>query len=340
MAYTYTGTLSATATDEENGVNAQSSQLSTIVAGYYGSTGGRAVLSALNSSSGSGGYAVSAIADGANAFGVYGEATAETGFGVYGKSPFVGVYAYCTANSGYGVYANAVGTGAAAVYAVAPGGGSYGVKGSGYGGLHGSGRTGVYGVSTQGGGFGVFGHQGSGTYAGYFHGDVDVNGHFSKGTGSFLIDHPLDPSNKLLEHSFVESPERKNVYDGVGTADSAGEITVQMPVYFEALNRDFRYQLTAIGEPAPGLHVKQEINKAQFVIAGAIAGQRVSWQVTGNRKDALSEARPLVVERDKPHDERGLYLHPEAFGQPKEKGVATKRNPPAPELPQVRPTPP
>src|SRR5262245_7688863 len=49
--------------------------------------------------------------------------------------------------------------------------------------------------------------------AGVFGGDVtvqgnlDVIGNVSKGGGSFKIDHPLDPENKFLFHSFVESPD-------------------------------------------------------------------------------------------------------------------------------------
>ena len=100
----------------------------------------------------------------------------------------------------------------------------------------------------------------------------------------------------------------------------AGELLVQLPDYFEALNADFRYQLTAVGVPAPELHVKNEISQREFLVAGARPGQKVCWQVTGNRKDAVAIKSPLVVERDKPLEERGLYLNPEAFGQPPEKG--------------------
>src|SRR5690349_4851424 len=38
-------------------------------------------------------------------------------------------------------------------------------------------------------------------------GTLSVTGAISKATGSFVIDHPLDPKNKLLYHSFVESPD-------------------------------------------------------------------------------------------------------------------------------------
>ena len=91
-----------------------------------------------------------------------------------------------------------------------------------------------------------------------FFGDVTIQGTLTKTAGTFLIDHPLDPANKYLAHSFVESPDRKNIYDGVGVADANGELVVEMPGYFEALNRDLRYQLTPIGDSAPELHIKKK----------------------------------------------------------------------------------
>jgi hypothetical protein len=96
----------------------------------------------------------------------------------------------------------------------------------------------------------------------------------------------------------------KNVYDGVAVADSLGEASVELPAYFDALNKDFRYQLTPIAAPAPNLHVKQELTRNRFAIAGAAPGQRVCWQVIGTRKDAWALANPVVVERDKPKSER------------------------------------
>src|SRR5262249_35543573 len=80
--------------------------------------------------------------------------------------------------------------------------------------------------------------------AGEFLGDVSVSGNLSKGGGSFKIDHPLDPENKYLYHSFVESPDMMNVYNGNVVTDASGDAFVEMPEYFEALNKDFRYQLT------------------------------------------------------------------------------------------------
>jgi hypothetical protein len=166
---------------------------------------------------------------------------------------------------------------------------------------------------------------GAGT-AGSFTGNVNVSGTLSKGGGTFTIDHPLDPANKILNHSFVESPDMKNVYDGVVTLDSNGSATVSLPDYFGALNKDFRYQLTAIGKAAPDLHVNSEIKGNKFSIAGGAAGQRVSWQVTGVRQDAFANTHRVEVEVAKTGGQKGKYLHPKEHGQPLSKGIAASRN--------------
>ncbi len=158
----------------------------------------------------------------------------------------------------------------------------------------------------------------AGGLAGYFNGDVDVTGTLSKGGGSFKIDHPLEPENKYLYHSFVESPDMMNVYNGNVTTDANGEAVVELPDYFDALNRDFRYQLTAIGAPGPYLYIAEKIANNRFRIAGGEPGMEVSWQVTGIRKDAFAEANRIQVEVDKPEKDRGKYLHPKAFGLGKE----------------------
>ncbi len=161
----------------------------------------------------------------------------------------------------------------------------------------------------------------AGRYAGYFNGPVNINGNLSKSGGSFRIDHPLDPENRTLSHSFVESPDMMNVYNGNVVLDPQGEALVELPEWFEALNRDFRYQLTSIGAPGPNLYISEEISGNRFRIAGGQAGLKVSWQVTGIRRDVWADAHRIPVEEDKPDDERGTYLAPELWGQPEEKGL-------------------
>jgi hypothetical protein len=142
-----------------------------------------------------------------------------------------------------------------------------------------------------------------------------------KGAGSFKIDHPLDPANRYLYHSFVESPDMMNVYNGNIVTDKNGMATVVLPDYFEALNRDFRYQLTVIGQFAQAI-VGQEIMGNRFTIKTDKAGVKVSWQVTGIRHDAYADAHRIQVEEDKPLQEQGHYLHPELFGQPGSKRIS------------------
>jgi hypothetical protein len=155
-------------------------------------------------------------------------------------------------------------------------------------------------------------------------GGLDVSGTLSKSAGQFKIDHPLDPANKYLSHSFVESPDMKNIYDGTVTTDARGYATVALPQYFEALNSDFRYQLTAIGQFAQAI-VASEIKNNRFTIRTSSGNVKVSWQVTGIRKDAYANAHRIKVEEDKALAERNRYLHPEVFGQPREKAIGRTR---------------
>jgi hypothetical protein len=157
-------------------------------------------------------------------------------------------------------------------------------------------------------------------WAGLFDGDVDILGTLSKTAGAFRIDHPLDPEGQYLQHSFVESPDMMNVYNGNVVLDARGEAWVELPEWFEALNRDFRYQLTCIGRFAP-VYVAEEIRGNRFRIAGGEAGMRVSWQVTGVRQDPYAEAHRVEVEVPKGPNEVGKYVSPEAYGHSVEDGI-------------------
>lgn len=152
----------------------------------------------------------------------------------------------------------------------------------------------------------------SGTSTWDFLSNVNVRGTLEKAAGSFKIDDPLDPANKYLSHSFVESPDMKNIYDGTVVLNKAGQAEVALPDYFEALNKDFRYQLTCIGRSAP-VYIAREIENNRFRIAGGTPRLKVSWQVTGTRNDAYARAHRIKVEEEKPSKERGKYLYPELF---------------------------
>lgn len=152
------------------------------------------------------------------------------------------------------------------------------------------------------------------------YGDTYLLGELTKPLGSFKIDHPLDPENKYLYHSFVESPDMMNIYNGNVILDNNGETWVDLPEWFEALNQDFRYQLTCIGGFAP-VYIESEIAGNRFKIAGGKKGMKVSWQVTGIRHDPIADLKRIKVEENKPENEKGLYLYPEAYGMPEEKGI-------------------
>ena len=174
-------------------------------------------------------------------------------------------------------------------------------------------------------GDGVDGYAGSG-YAGNFTGDVLVSGTLSATTKHFKIDHPLDPANKYLVHASVESSEMKNIYDGNVTTDGDGHATVQLPDWFQALNTEFRYQLTVIGQFAQAI-VAHKIENNRFEIKTSLPNVEVSWQVTGVRQDAYAQANPLVVEQEKDARTRGYYIRPELFGAPPEKQIKFARHP-------------
>jgi hypothetical protein len=160
--------------------------------------------------------------------------------------------------------------------------------------------------------------------------NVDIFGMLTKPAGSFKIDHPLDPANKYLYHSFVESPDMKNMYDGVVTTDGMGLAAVALPDWFETLNRDFRYQLTVIGQFAQAI-VASEIGGNQFSIRTDKPNVKVCWQVTGTRQDAYANAHRIQVEVEKAPADRGHYLYPELVGAPQTERIGYMAVPPGSE---------
>jgi hypothetical protein len=263
------------------------------------------------------GLSGAATATTGNAYGVFGQtATTDFGAGVIGTTS-------ATTGNAFGVFGSSAGTSGNGVfgYASSTSGSTIGVSGfvesptgtagrfvahSGLGlilqGNSGSNQTQVFSVDANGNGF--------------FAGNLNVTGNVSKGSGSFKIDHPLDPANKYLSHSFVESPDMMNVYNGVVALDARGSAWVDLPDYFQTLNRDYRYQLTSIGAPGPNLYIAKEVSGNRFRISGGRPHARVSWQVTGIRHDAYADANRIKVEEEKPANQRGTYLHPELFGGP------------------------
>jgi hypothetical protein len=268
----------------------------------------------------------------------------DLGAGVVGKGGIGGTCGTCTAGPGVvGVGGDSIVVAGAGMIAIggrgealngagilASGGDAVSVNNTGGIGVRATGGDGI-GVGRRGG-TGIIAEGGTGLngatrgFAGFFSGDVQVQGTLSKFAGSFKIDHPLDPENKYLSHSFVESPDMMNIYNGNITTDHNGVAVVELPDYFDSLNRDFRYQLTVVGQFAQAI-VAEKVKDNRFTIQTSAPGVEVSWQVTGIRQDAWANKNRIKVEEIKSERERGFYLYPEAFGKDEEHSVERANQP-------------
>lgn len=271
------------------GVYGWTGSLSGATTGVYGQS--------ISSSNGAIGVKGAATAGSGTTYGVYGSSESTQGIGVYGAGR-TGVSAFSNATSGttYGLFANNASSSGYAVYAqaAATSGTNYGIR-----------------ASTNS----------SSGYAGFFIGRTHVAGDLSaSGTKSFLIDHPLDPANQYLYHYNVESPEPYNLYRGTAKMDTDGSAWVELPEYFEAINTDFSYQLTAVGAAMPNLHISKTVSGNRFQISGGAPNMSVSWQVTAQRNDPWVRDNGFLTETLKPAEEQGTYLYPQGYGQPVEMG--------------------
>lgn len=254
-----------------------------------------------------------------------------SGWGVYGSSASgmavrglvtdtsgdnVGVWGQSPSNTGRGVVGYVTSTTA---------GTSYGVIGQ----TDGQGGYGVYGLANSsfflGQRYGVYGYHVGGTVSTAY--GVFANGGLgASGTKSFRIDHPTDPLNKYLLHYSSESPEPQNFYSGVVITDAAGYAWVELPEYFESINKDFKYQLTAVNE-ADDVFVQVMVTKKivanRFQVRASKGGAEVSWRIEATRNDAYCRRHPSPTVVDKIDDEKGKYQRPELYDAPASMGVAT-----------------
>lgn len=265
---------------------------------------------------------------------------------IEGTANGIGLYAHVPSGAGISGETNGSGSGNNAVEGYAWNSGSSSLTTGLLGYSDGLNGNGVYGECSNGTAYplGVWGVSMRGSpnsdgytntngYAGYFGlasvpnsgyvrvlNNIEIVGNMTAGTKSFMIDHPLDPENKYLLHSCVESPDMMNIYNGVVTTDEKGEAWVKLPDYFEALNKDYRYQLTPIGQFAQCIILK-EIENNQFLIKTDKPNVKVSWQVTGVRQDPVANKYRIITEVEKKPEEKGYYLHPECYGKPRSKFV-------------------
>ena len=217
------------------------------VAAVNGTTAG--VFGSSTSTQGRGVYGFASVASGSQySFGIYGQAASTRGIGVYGSATSAtgttfGAQFESFSPNGFGILASANSTSGAAM----------GIWGS----TQSLSGRGVFGEAASLGGvnYGLFGA--SASPVGY---GVWSSGRLgASGTKAFRIDHPQDPQNAYLMHYSAEGPEPLNIYTGIATLDVEGRATIDLPSYFASVNDEPRYVLTAMGEPMPLLHVKEEI---------------------------------------------------------------------------------
>jgi hypothetical protein len=287
--------------------------------GVRGETSSATLAAVYGINNSSGYYAIGVQGTSSNGDGVHGVSTG--GNGVYGQSDTApAIWGKSNSNAGaYGLSETDDG-----VYGVSSSGN--GLVAGVYGKAFGTNSNGVIGEANFGSSaYGVWGKSTSG-FAGYFTGNVHVTGGCCMAAeGSFQIDHPQDPANKYLNMAAVASPDMKDIYDGVVTTDAKGEATVTLPSYFETLNRDFRYQLTIMGDQFAQARVSSKIKDNRFSIKTDKPNVEISWQVTGIRHDPYAEQHPITSEQAKPANERGFYLHPELYNQPDSKQMDNAR---------------
>ncbi len=267
--------------------------------------------------------------------GVYGKATASGGTGVYGSvdiSDGVGVEGFNLNETGDAV----LGLGSNNLNLLHSGSGD-GVVGATDGGY---GVVGSFYLSGVWDGYGALGMDGVGVYgecadqvndwAGSFTGDLGASGDIYGNTKNFLIDNPANPEKEILRHGSVESPEYLCLYRGKIKINSSGKATVNLPNYFKALTKENEatVQLTSIGQP---FNIGYEWNSdfISFIVYGE-PDREVSWMVLADRDDPAIKLnrKPVIIEKNGYFKgyEKGYYLNPKAYGQPKEKGYSWLRN--------------
>ncbi len=319
----------------------------------YSTTSKGAGLSAVNSG---GGYAVFATASGNSAIGVYGsesgsglgiEGVSTNGYGVAGVSTSTeGVYGQSNAASGVYGYTSAAQLVDDSQSATPPVGPMYPAV-EGECSHEFSGGLGISFNLSEGNiedippGIGVYGYSpydnfdyagnnvgtDNDTYAGYFQGSVQVtdnlvvNGDLHVDGSTYdIADHPLDAANKYLVKASVESNQPENVYNGNAVTDASGSAVIALPAYVQAINKDFRYQLTVIGQFAQAI-IGTEIDNNRFTILTDKPNVKVSWQVTGIGNDKSEQAHPFQAEVPKDDADRGRYLDPAFWGQPESSAI-------------------
>jgi hypothetical protein len=164
---------------------------------------------------------------------------------------------------------------------------------------------------------------GTGTLtAATFTGNVTISGSLSKGSGTFLIDHPLDPLNKILRHSFVESPEELCLYRGKVKLDKSGKAKVELPDYFPLLTIEEQATVTlaAIGRKPFLASYEWNGDFTSFTVFGD-PDREVSYLVLANRDDPVIHLLRRPVEEEKDPADRNTLIFPDAYPELVKQGI-------------------
>ncbi|HNQ67444.1 MAG TPA: hypothetical protein PKN32_03630 [Bacteroidales bacterium] len=257
------------------------------------------------------------------------------GTGIAASSTIAGVYGCGNPTAGsVGIYGDSKATDGAGVFGV-----------SSNIGIFGKGNTtaqsyGVYGTSDATDGIGVVGYSYVGVrgqttdlingWGGYFTGDLGASQDVYGSAKYFLIDNPAKPDTELLRHTCIESDEALVMYRGKVQIDETGKATVEMPSYFSALTKESEatVQITCIGQPF-GIGYEWNSDYNSFVVYGD-ANREISWMVMADRDDPYMQQnrKPAIIEKDGSDKgyKAGYYIHPELYGQPKEKSYTNLWN--------------
>ncbi|MFN8498527.1 MAG: hypothetical protein U0641_11790 [Anaerolineae bacterium] len=229
-----------------------------------------------------------------------------------------GTSAILAVNPSAGNSITSISSGGVAVNAT---GGTNGVIGTGTG----NNANGIVGIARTGGSpYAIWGQATTAGYAGFFSGNVQATGSIIGSLAATKLDDPTAPTQRYLNQAAVTSGEMLTMVNGNVVTDANGDAVVKVPAYVEALSKDFRYQLTTIGQPAQA-YVAKELKDGEFVIHTDRPSVKVSWQVSGARNDPYAQSLGWSTVEDKVGADKGTYLHPEAYGQSKSLSVDAAR---------------
>jgi hypothetical protein len=91
------------------------------------------------------------------------------------------------------------------------------------------------------------------------------------------FEHRGTPNSRQKRSGEFSTGTFGEISTGIDITGANGEAVVTLPDYFEALNRDFRYLLTVIGQFAQAI-VESEIADSRFTIKTDQPKVKVSWQ--------------------------------------------------------------